>query len=333
MKIYFEKKSCSIFFICYLLTVCSQSQAEERNISALEFFQTRIKQNPDNYSAHSRIGEYWLIESKQTGSSGAIAKARHHLTKSLEIYRSFDALQLFAELEAYSHRFKHAIELCKEGLTVAPNDVRLLCTLAESLIALEQAEDMQECATALQKIDSFRAIATLATIYAAKGDSANAAKLFHRASISAKENGNLAARAWALAAEAGVWIDAKKLNDAKEPLNAAYELSPSHSFVLIHMAEFAELDGRIQDALEFYKASLKSSFNAEIHRRAFILAVKLELHRDASFHFTEAIRACDDAICVGEYMLVDVYRKLISDSETLSKFDSILSDTIETWSR
>jgi tetratricopeptide (TPR) repeat protein len=307
---------------CLLFTAGAVSQDQPPaagSVGASEriaWYKQQIAEHPKHYPAFARLGRALLDRAEETYHPAELAAARSALRRSLEIQPNFEALRDLAATANYSHRFEEALSWCAQAADAAPQDKSVLAMRVEALLALGRSE---EALAALggegARATEFYTAAAQGHWQLAKDHRAAAAERFQEAAQLAKERGATSQAIWAHVSAAGVWLDGGDLVRARPLLDEAAKLDSMDSFLKIHLAELAEAENRLADALGIYEALLKSQANPELHRRAFLLATQMGRKDAADKHFAAAEKSCRLAIDAGEVFSLETLANLYCDAE------------------
>lgn len=281
----------------------------------IAYYQQQIEKYPRHYPAEARLGRAWLDEARRTYDPDALAKARIHLRRSLEIQANYEALHDLAATANHAHRFEEALSWCRQAAETSPEDKSVLAMQVEALLGLGREADARAAIGDVTTAPTdFYVAAALGHWRLATSASDDAAARFLDAARLAQQQRATSLVVWATVMSAGVWLDGGDLARARPLLESANRLDPSDSFLRIHWAELADAENRPADALRIYDALLKDQASPELHRRACELAKRLNNPKLADTHFAAAKNLCLRAIDAGEIYSLETVANLYCDA-------------------
>src|SRR5690606_21279189 len=112
---------------------------------------------------------------------------------------------------------------------------------------------------------------------------------------------------------AGCLLDSGRAAEAEPYLKLASAMDPTNTVLAIHQAEFLAAMDRPKEALQVYNDLLRSGDDAEIHRRAFVIARDLGEKDQADRHFEAAESGFLKVVDMGEIFTLGPVAQLYCD--------------------
>jgi tetratricopeptide (TPR) repeat protein len=119
---------------------------------------------------------------------------------------------------------------------------------------------------------------------------------------------------WAYVASAAQFLDHGQPEKAEPFLRAAAQIDRDDYDLQVHLAEFEEGTGLEAEALARYERLLTRRCDAEVHRRAYLLARRLGLQGKSAQHYAAAERLWRAALDLGEVYPLEGLAKLYCDA-------------------
>lgn len=326
-----------LLIFAFFLTSCANSKTEFTETDRqIKFYQDKIAKSPEHYPSYALLGNAYLSKARETGNPEFLTNARQNVRKSLEIQPNYQALKTMAMISNYSHRFAEASEWAEKAAQASPEglsgDAELSSIMIESFLGLGQIEKAEKVLKELakNKPDDFFTFASQGHFYKASNKVDEAAKAFSEAgNIAGKQNATEFV-IWANVSAAGCFIDANRAAEAVPFLERAKNISPENKLLQIHQAEFLTAQDQPQEALKIYEKLLQKSDDAEIHRRIFLIARKLNDQNLAEKHFQAAVQGFQKVLENGEIYTLEPLAQIYCDADkNLAEAEKLARQNLE----
>jgi hypothetical protein len=301
------------------LSACGAAAAEAPDADArLAYYRARIGEHPKVYALHLGLAQACLDKARATHDPAFLADARAASQIARELQESLEGYKMEARIALFRHRFEEALDWVAKAEPLLSADVAdgaVAALKVEALLGMKRVREAQALLPpAGSPTDDFHVAAARGHVFAALGEGNAAADAFAEAARLAEAAGATALAGWALAAAAGVFIDAGAPEEARPYLERAGAYDGASRFRRIHLAELAAAEGRDGEALAMFEALVSEADDPELRRRAFRLARRLGDAAAAQEHFAAAEGLLVRALSAGEMFTMDELVRLYEDS-------------------
>jgi tetratricopeptide (TPR) repeat protein len=225
----------------------------------IQFFQERLKRQPEDFLSLTLLGQLYLQRARTTGDIASYGRAEAALMEALEILPGHPAAEAgLASVRYATHDFIGALELAQELYRSNPRMTGLLATIGDAQLSLgryeQAAETYQEL---LARSSSPSLLARLAHQAEMHGKPGEALELMQRAAGEALFN-NVAKEemAWYLIRLGDLHFNAGQIDSAEEHYQAALRIYPDYYLALAYLGKARAAQGRRENAIELYEQAI-----------------------------------------------------------------------------
>jgi len=277
-----------------LLTTTSPVTAEyrplrDRQEKAIELFETRLRDNPDDFLSLSILVR---LKSDEARRSGELSIYRHLATLlDAALSKRPDEVGLIsarANVALNLHQFKRARDLVEHGLELDPHKTSLLALRIDSQLELGEidsaAENIQSLVDKNPGDPSF--LSRLARVRQYEGKNSDAEKLWKKA---AKLAQNTSAedpfeQAWYFLSLGRFYLKIGRISDAEDAYQKARTLTPEWWLVKRHEGERLGAQRQFDKALTLYSEAYASIARPDLaHAIGDLLVAKGDLKASAEW--------------------------------------------------
>lgn len=284
----------------------------------IAWYEAELAKRPSSHPLYAQLGRALLDRARETHDPAVLQRARTSLHRSLELQRNYEALVLLASAANFGHRFAEGKRWAQEAIDISQGvsgpDSVALALLVEGHLGLGEYDEARKLLPADGKTEDFRVAAALGQWFALRDRPDEALAAFQKAAEIAHREKVPELEAWAQIVSGGVFIDTGRAKLAAPHLAAAAKIAPDDKLLAIHRAEVEEAEGRKLEALRIYEKVLGGRGDAELSRKAWLLARELGLEKETKHHFESAQRACLRAIHAGEIYTLGELAQLWADA-------------------
>jgi tetratricopeptide (TPR) repeat protein len=310
--------------VALVLAACVKTQARgprpvvHTSAARIQYYADRIAEHPRLYAAHLGLAQACLDQARETYDPAWLAKADAATRASLELLASVEGYKMQARLAAFRHRFAEALawgRRAAELLSADVGDGAVTALLVEAHMGLGQYDEARKrLPPEGTPPPDFHTAAALGHWLVSQGRRDQAAAAFEAAARFAAAQDVKPLAAWARIMQAGVHLDAGRIEAARPHLKAAAALDPMNRELRIHEAELLAAEGRESAALARYEALLAEAPDAELHRRGFLLARRRGDQKRARAHFQAAEQLFLGVLNAGEGYTLEELARLYLDA-------------------
>jgi tetratricopeptide (TPR) repeat protein len=298
-----------------------QTSETERQI---EFYRQKIAASDKHYPSYGMLAEVLLRRSRETGDHSLIAEARHNAEASMAIQPNYLAMKAMAMICNHTHRFADALSWADKAAGASAEglafDTELTAIVVEAHLGLGEIEKaaaaLEQLQTVGKKQDDYYTASARGGVLKAQNKVDEAVKAFEAAREFAAKQGVNSGVVWANVMAAGCLLDSGRAAEAEPYLKLASAMEPTNTVLAIHQAEFLVATGQAKEALKIYNELLRSGDDAEIHRRAFVIARDLGDKGEAERHFEAAQSGFLKVVDMGEIFTLGPLAQLYCDAGT-----------------
>jgi tetratricopeptide (TPR) repeat protein len=319
----------TVFFCvltCAMLPACSKTtqveSAPSSNVDGLiSFYREKISRSSKHYPSYALLADALLKKARETGDPSLIVEARQNVEASLAIQPNYIALKTMAMICNYTHRFADAIEWTDKAAEASPEglarDSELTAVFVEAYLGLGENEKaagiLEQLTTVGKKADDFYSASSRGAVLKAEEKIDEAVKAFEAAREFAARQGANSGVVWANVMAAGCLLDSGRTAEAEPYLKLARAMTPQDTVLRMHEAEFLLASKQPEEALRVYEELLKAADDAEVHRRAFVIARDLGDVAAANAHFNAAATGFEKVVAAGEIYTLGPLAQLYCD--------------------
>jgi len=242
------------------------SGTDER-IAAL---QNEVKESPDDYARYDYLGAAYFQKARETGDLAYYELAEKTLNRSVALMpknsSTVDPLVDLALVYMGEHRFADALTYTQNAIAAGSGSLVAFAIEGDAYVDMGEYDQAADAYNTLQTLGNAIAsplnIAYLADSRTAylkflSGDTAESIRLMNQATVAAlqlnipKEN-----LAWLYYEWGQRYFQAGDLQHADVAYSSALAVDPSHYRSLAGMAQVRASQGRFNDSIELYKASV-----------------------------------------------------------------------------
>jgi hypothetical protein len=283
----------------------------------IDYYRTRVAQNPRLYPVWIQLGDAYLDKAKETSDPSWLARAHAAAARSMAIQETYAAYHLKARLAGHAHRFEESLAWARKAAAAAamPPDYQMLALEVEALVGMGRLADAKALLPADEAaIDDFFVAAALARVANEEQRLAVAAKHYARAGVLAQALGSQRHVAWAEAMVGGMLADSGSFAAALPHLDKARALGGCTEEA-VHRAEVLAGLGRGREALAAYGSLVTRVPDPSIHHAAFQLAEQLGDTAAAAEHYRAAERGYRSVLAAGEVYTLGALAQLLLDGK------------------
>lgn len=232
--------------------------------------QNQVKESPDDYSRYDHLGAAYFQKARETGDIAYYELAEKTLNRSVALMPrnplTVDPLVDLALVYMGEHRFTDALLSAQEAIAAGTGNLVAFATEGDAYTDLGEYEQATAAYDTLRTLGgaivspltlAYMADSRLSYLKFLSGDTAESVRLMNQATVAAlqlnvpKEN-----LAWLYYEWGQRYFQAGDLQHAEMAYSSALAADPSHYRSLAGLAQVRVAQGRLDDSIEFYKASV-----------------------------------------------------------------------------
>ncbi len=240
-----------------------QSSKEVRESPAdslIEFYKSRIKEDPDDYYNYTKLGASYIQKGREVGGIEPYLQAEKILKKSIELYPDgYAAYVYLGQVSSYTHDFRKTIEYARKAIELKPEKSISYGVLGDAYIELGMYNEAERAyLTASMIAPGFFSGTRTAQIRDLKGDTKGAIELMNN-SIQAASGQDLPAEniAWAKVMLGSYYFKTGELEKAEKSYEEALRSFNNHYLAVEHLAELYAAKGNYEKAAALYERALE----------------------------------------------------------------------------
>ncbi len=236
------------------LQLATGTQATEGGI---EFFKERVARDPRDFISLACLSELQVRRARETGDATHYQHAEASARQALALRERYaPAMVQLAAAHAAQHRFKDALELARGAFAVdrLQSDALLIAgdcemALGEYTLAERTLRDLQ------QQSPGPAVTARLAHLKELRGDYDEAIDMIHSAARAMLKRKSAAAEevAWYQTLLGELYFETGRLDPAARHFEAALKIFEDYHVALAGLGKVRAAEGRLDDAIEFYR--------------------------------------------------------------------------------
>ena len=226
---------------------------------AIQFFQERIKQNPQDAVSYTLLGEMYMRQARETGDVASYQRAEAALREALELLSGYIPARASLAAVLYAqHNFVEALELAGQVYQSDPRSTQALATLGDAYLALGNYQEGEEVyQELLQKNPTPPVLARHAHLAELKGKPEEALQLMQGAAGEAlNSGGSKESVAWYLLRLGDLYFNTGRMDEAGEHYEAALRVLDNYYLALAGLGKVRAAQGRYPEAITFYEQSV-----------------------------------------------------------------------------
>lgn len=247
----------------------TESETESKTDTTIEFYQSKLIEDPTSYSFHNRLAQAYIQKARETGNTDYYDKAKASLEKSQKINpKNYNGLVYMAMANASEHNFRGALKYAKLAVELNPNKSYGYGVLGDAYLELGQKRNAEKAYEKMAELkpglDSY---SRLSNLKYKKGDINGSVKEMEKAyefglrdSRTSKEN-----LSWTQVMIGAKYLDQKEYDQAEEYFSRAVEIKPDYYLALEHLAEVKAIKGNNEEAISLYEKTLELTPKPEFY--------------------------------------------------------------------
>lgn len=226
---------------------------------AIEFFQGRIKVNPQDAVSYALLAGQYVRHARETGDVASYQKAEVALEESLRLFPNYgQANASLASVYYAQHDFIPALELAKQVYERDPRITDALVTIGDAQLALGNHEAAEAAYQELEKKDdSPPVLARLAAFQELKGNPQEAMALMRRAAGDALQGGGTKESvAWYVLRVGDMHFNRGQYKEAGRYYEAALRIFEGYHLALAGLGKSMAAQGNFEEAIVYYQKAI-----------------------------------------------------------------------------
>ncbi len=226
---------------------------------AIQFFQLRIQQYPQDFTSHCRLGEFYLREAEEGGGSDSFREAEACLREALKLNPRYPrAKGLLAIALSGQHRFAEGLALAEQARKEDPRDLDALAALGDALLELGRYEEAEKAFKNLKSKAPVPAVdARLANLSELTGKPEEAIALMRKALEQTRKSAiRPNTDAWYIGRLADLHFNAGQLSEAEELYKSVPQGVDAYHDATASLGRIRVAQGRLDEAIELYEEAI-----------------------------------------------------------------------------
>lgn len=228
--------------------------------SLIELYESKIKEDPDDYYYYTKLGASYIQKGREIGGIEPYLQAEEVLKKSIELYPDgYAAYVYLGQVSSYTHNFRKTIEYAMKAIELKPEKSIPYGVLGDAYIELGMYEDAEKAyLTASMIVPDFFSGCRVAQIRDLRGDTEGAIELMNN-SIQLGSGQGLPAEniAWAKVMLGSFYFKKGDLEKAARSYEEALQSYNNHYLAMEHLAEVYTAKGNYEKAAALYEKALE----------------------------------------------------------------------------
>src|SRR3990172_5342620 len=224
--------------------------------TAIQFFQDRIKQNPQDAVSYTLLGELYMRQARGTGDVASYQRAEAAPREAPELLPRYTPARASLAAALYAqHNFSEALELAQRAYREDARMTQALATAGDAHLALGHYTEGEEAYQELiQKSPMPPVRARLAHLAELKGNIDEARQLMQRAAGEAlNAGGSRESVAWYLLRLGDLYFNTGHLDEAGKHYEAALKVFDNYYLALAGLGKVRAAQGEYQAAIDLYQ--------------------------------------------------------------------------------
>jgi tetratricopeptide (TPR) repeat protein len=226
---------------------------------AIQFFQDRIKHNPQDAVSYTFLGQLYMRQARETGDMASYQRAEAAFRQALELLPGYAPARAALASALYAqHAFPEALELAQQVYASEPRNTQALATLADAHLSLGHYQEAEQAYQALLQMDTTPPVlARLSHLAELKGDLDEALELMQRAAGQALNSaGSAESVAWYWLRLGDLYFNTGQMEAAGEHYAAALRLFDRYPLALAGLGRVRAAQGQLGDAIALYEQAV-----------------------------------------------------------------------------
>ena len=223
---------------------------------AIEFFQSRIKRNPQDGVSYILLGELYLRQARETGDVASYQRAETALKQSLNLLPDYAPARASLAAVFYAqHNFVDALELAQLVYLNNPWISQALATAGDAHLALGNYPEAEKAyQELLQKSPTPAVLARLAHLAELRGDPEEALQLMQSAARQAMNSGgSRESLAWYWLRLGDLTFNMGQIGEAERYYETALKIFDNYYLGLAGLGKVRAAQGEYQAAIDLYQ--------------------------------------------------------------------------------
>ena len=223
---------------------------------AIEFFQNKIRRNPQDAVSYTLLSDLYMRQARETGDLASYQHAESALRKALQLLPNYAPANASLAAVLYAqHNFDDALALAQQVYQSNPKITQALATMGDAYLALGQyTAGEQTYQELLQKSPSPSVVARLAHLAELKGNTEEAMQLMQRAAQEAlKSGGSKESVAWYWLRLGDLAFNAGQIKEAERYYEEALKIFDDYYLALAGLGKVRAAQGDFEAAIELYQ--------------------------------------------------------------------------------
>jgi len=225
--------------------------AATSNNQTLRFLEERVKSDPLDSIAQTRLAMVCVTEMRETGDLAWLDRASQAARASVAAVppaQNPSGLSALALVEFELHHFSESLALAQQASAIDPRNTTALATAGDAQLELGNYREAEAIYEQLKADDVTPSVlARLARLAEVKGDNQKAIELL------GQNIGTAGETAWHRVRLGEIYFRTGNLAVAGEHYDAALKLQPDSFLALEHLAELRAAQGQFDDAIALYE--------------------------------------------------------------------------------
>jgi tetratricopeptide (TPR) repeat protein len=225
----------------------------------LEFFQRRLKVNPQDAVSYTLLAGQYVRQARETGDVASYQKAQAALEEALHLFPNYgQANASLASVYYAQHDFIPALELATQLYDKDPRITDALVTVGDAQLALGNYEAAEAAYQELKEIDDTPPVlARLAAYEELKGNPQEALRLMRRAAWGALQGGGTKESvAWYVLRVGDLAFNTGQYKEAGRYYEAALRIFEGYHLALAGLGKSAAAQGDHEEAITYYRQAI-----------------------------------------------------------------------------
>jgi tetratricopeptide (TPR) repeat protein len=225
---------------------------------AIQFFQERVKKNPQDFISHRYLGELHERKARESGDSTRFEAAEAALRRSLELFPEYPrARASLAAVLCSRHKFAEGLAIARQLVQEQPKDIDALATMGDALLELGRYAEAETACQQLHRLAPIaEVIARLANLAELKGETEEAKRLMRRAAEQAGKLGGAKAAAWYQARLGDLAFEAGRIEEAATLYQAVPPGTDAYHDATAGLGRIRAAQGRLDEAIDLYNRAV-----------------------------------------------------------------------------
>jgi tetratricopeptide (TPR) repeat protein len=226
---------------------------------AIQFFQGRIKANPQDALSYSLLAAQYVRHARETGDVASYQKAEAALEESLQLFPNYGPTKAtLASVYYAQHNFIPALELAQQVHEKDPRVTEALVTIGDAQTALG---NYPAAAAAYQELSEQNAtppvLARLAAFEELEGNPQEALDLMRRAAGDALQaGGTKESVAWYVLRVGDLYFNQGEYKEAGRYYEAALRVFNGYHLALAGLGKVRAAQGNYEEAIAYYQQAI-----------------------------------------------------------------------------